>query len=179
MEDRTDLIITSTQAWVDEFIIGENICPFAKHIPTEKLQLKVDSSNQLSTMLEFIAIEMLHLQQNLNIETSLVIYPNGDPDFLNFLDTFYACDQILEDLQLRSVFQLVCFHPKFCFDNAPEEDAANYTNRSPYPMIHILRESSVSKAVEGHPDVDSIPERNMEHLRKQAVSHWGKRLYNK
>lgn len=165
-------IISSTKTWIDQFIIAKDICPFAKHIPAGKLDLTVDESTALITNLEFLATKLDRLTYDLNIETSLLIYPNADPDFLNFLDLFYACDQLLEDLQLRDTFQLVAFHPAFRFDNAEENDAANYTNRSPYPMVHILRESTVSKAVDMHPDVDSIPNRNIKFLRQKPESYW-------
>lgn len=169
-------IISSTQAWIDQFIIAKNICPFAKHIPTGKLDLEVDESIRLISNLETLATKLDRLNYDSSIETTLLIYPNADSDFLNFLDLFYACDQLVEDLQLRDTFQLVAFHPAFRFDNADENDAANYTNRSPYPMVHILRESSVSKAVDTHPDVDSIPDRNMKFLRRKSESYWAEFL---
>ena len=165
-------IINTTQSWIDQFIIGRNICPFAKHIPTGKLKLEVDNAADLLPILEKISLSFEELKLNSEIETTLIIYPNADKDFLVFLDQFYACDQLLEDLQLRDTFQLVSFHPAFCFDNADTDDAANYTNRSPFPMIHILRESSVTKAVDTHPDVNSIPERNMAYLRNKPSSYW-------
>lgn len=165
-------ILSKTKSWIDTFIIGENICPFAKHIPKEKLQLILDSSDTMLGVLEQMSKTWTTLKANRGIETSIIIYPSASQDFEEFLDWYYACDQLLEDMDLRSDFQLVAFHPRFLFDNAEESDAANYTNRSPYPMIHILREDSVSKAVEGHPDVDSIPARNMEHLRKKDEEYW-------
>lgn len=165
-------ILSRTQNWIDAFIIGENICPFAQHIPKKQVQLVLDSSDTMLAVLEQMSAVWATLKANRDIETSIVIYPLASQDFEEFLDWYYACDQLLEDMNMRDDFQLVAFHPEFVFDNAEVSDAANYTNRSPYPMIHILREDSVSKAVAGHPDVDSIPTRNMEHLRKKDVGYW-------
>lgn len=165
-------ILSTTLSWIDTFIIGENICPFAKHIPKEQIQLILDTSESMLGVLEQMSATWASLKANQGIETSLIVYPSASLDFEKFLDWYYACDQLLEDMDLRNHFQLVAFHPNFLFDNAEESDAANYTNRSPYPMIHILREDSVSKAVDNHPDVDNIPLRNMEHLRKKDGQHW-------
>jgi len=165
-------VIKITQSWIDKFIIGRSICPFAKHIPRGKLRLEIDSSSTLSTNLENLSIELERLKQNRDIETTLIIYPNADKDFLVFLDLYYACNQLIEDLDLIAEYQLVSFHPTFRFDNENPDDSAHFTNRSPYPMIHILRESSVTKAVDTHPDVDSIPERNMAYLRNKPSSYW-------
>ncbi len=165
-------ILSRTQSWIDTFIIGENICPFAKHIPREQIQLILDDSDTMLGVLEQMSKTWAELKTNRDIETSIIVYPSASQDFEEFLDWYYACDQLLEDVDLREYFQLVAFHPNFVFDNAKETDAANYTNRSPYPMIHILREDSVSKAIAGHPDMDSIPVRNMEHLRKKDEQYW-------
>ena len=170
------VILSRTQNWIDQFIIGENICPFAKHIPVGKLNLEVNTSDTMLGVLENMAMAWQSLVSDIGIETSIIVYPNASNDFEEFLDWYYACDQLLEDTNQRDTFQLVAFHPLFLFDNAEVDDAANYSNRSPYPMIHILRESSVSKAVDGHPDVDNIPLRNMEHLRKKDVIFWAERL---
>ncbi len=172
------VILSRTQKWIDQFIIGENICPFAKHIPESKLHLEVDASDTMLGVLENMAAAWESLRSDSGIETSIIIYPNASNDFEEFLDWYYACDQLLEDTNLRNTFQLVAFHPHFVFDNAEMDDSANYSNRSPYPMIHILREASVSKAVDNHPDVDSIPTRNMEHLRKRDSKFWIERLEN-
>lgn len=169
-------VLSRTQEWIDRFIIGENICPFAKHVTKPKLSLIYDNSETMLGVLENMNVEWQSLLADTDIETSIIVYSNASNDFEEFLDWYYACDQLLEDTDLRDTFQLVAFHPEFLFDNEDSNDAANYTNRSPYPMIHILREESVSKAIDGHPDVDSIPVRNMEHLRKQKVEYWDMRL---
>ena len=164
--------LSRTQHWIDTFIIGENICPFAQHIPKPRLKLVHDASDTMLSALENMHKEWQSLLSYKAIETSIIVYSRASQDFEEFLDWYYACDQLLEDTDLRDTFQLVAFHPKFVFDNAKANDAANYTNRSPYPMIHILRESSVTKAVSTHPNVDNIPARNMEHLRKRSTKYW-------
>ena len=172
MSKNNEVIIETTKSWVERFIIGLDICPFAQYIPEDQIKYTIDQATELAHIFNNIQQEWQYLLSHPQTETSLVIYPNASSDFLNFLDDYYACEQRLEDLNLESTFQLVAFHPHFLFDEATPDDPANFTNRSPYPMIHILRSDSVSKAVDNHPDIESIPLKNMEMLRKESSAHW-------
>ena len=157
---------------MEQFIIGYDICPFARHIPAAQLKYHIDLSNELLHILENIQKECIALQQNQDVETSLLVYPEVNMDFLDFLDIFYACEQLLEDSGLDEEFQLVVFHPAFCYEGAEKNDPSNFTNRSPYPMIHILRVDSVSKAVDQHPNIAIISENNIKKLRGKPANFW-------
>ena len=174
MSNIDSAIIDTTKSWVERFIIGLNICPFAQYIPEDQIKYNIDHSTELAHIFNNIQQEWQYLLRHQDIETTLMIYPDASSDFLDFLDDYYACEQRLEDLNLDSTFQLVAFHPQFLFDEATPEDPANFTNRSPYPMIHILRSDSVTKAVDNHPDIESIPVKNMEKLRKESAEYWEK-----
>jgi len=174
MGNKDKHIIDTSKSWVQRFIIGLDICPFAQYIPEDKIKYSVDQSTELAHIFNSIQQEWQSLISHKDIETTLVIYPNASTDFLDFLDDYYACEQRLEDLNLDSIFQLVAFHPQFLFDESTPDDPANFTNRSPYPMIHILRSDSVTKAVDNHPDIESIPQKNMEKLRKEGAEYWSK-----
>lgn len=127
--------------------------------------------NELSAAL----IDELHVLQapeNEAIDSSLLIHPNILRDFMHYNDYLDRCDEILEQLDLIGEFQIASFHPHYQFAGSQEHDAANYTNRSPYPMLHVLREASVTRALERHPDPDSIPainSRRLESLGKPAL----------
>jgi len=174
MDNSKNKILCDTQKWIKEFIIGYDICPFAKSIPKNQLKYIIEPTEDLLQILQNIKQECNNLETNHEIETSLIIYPNVSKDFELFLDDFYACEQLLEDLDLSDIFQLVVFHPKFVFDQSEPNDPANFTNRSPYPMIHILRESSVSKAVDHHPDIENVPLMNMKKLQTRSYEFWEK-----
>jgi hypothetical protein len=172
MNKNDSVSIATSKTWVERFIIGLDICPFAQYIPEEQIKYREDQATDLATIFNNIQQEWQYLLSHRKVETSLIIYPNASADFLDFLDDYYACEQRLEDLGLDSTFQLVAFHPQFLFDASTPDDPANFTNRSPYPMIHILRSDSVTKAVDDHPDIESIPVKNMEKLRKESVEYW-------
>jgi uncharacterized protein len=167
------LAIEQTQTWIQEVVIGCNFCPFAsKAMLQNSVHYHVMETAEIELCMEQIAIEMQRLDQNQGIETSFIILPTGFSDFFDYLDLLEICDQLVADLNYEGVYQLASFHPDFQFGDALADDAANYTNRSPYPMIHILRESSVSRAVEFYPDVESIPDRNVEFAREKGQSYF-------
>ncbi len=174
MSNDDKVILDATKSWIARFVIGLDICPFAKHVPSTKIRYTIFGKDELLQILENIQMEFQYLLSHKSIETSLIVYPEASQDFNLFLDTYYACEQFMEDLGLDEEFQLVVFHPHFVFDESKADDPANFSNRSPYPMIHILRVASVSKAVASHPDIASIPESNMEKLRMRSYAYWEK-----
>lgn len=162
-----DRYITATKHWIREVVVGHNFCPFAGAVfVNDTIRYVVDSGDRIDqSLLE----ELAFLDANDQIETSLIIYPAGLDDWDDYLDWSEMANDLAHDAGYEGTFQLATFHPRYCFDGIEKDDAANYTNRSPYPMLHILRESSVDRAVQGNINVDLIPERNVEHARKLGV----------
>ena len=106
-----------------------------------------------------------------NIETTLIIFPNHFADFEDYLDLVDLVEDLSVEQGYEGVYQIASFHPEYCFAGAEEEDPANYTNRSPYPMLHLLREESITRAVEHYKDPEGIPERNMAFAKKKGLQY--------
>jgi len=155
-------LVKQTQNWLNEIIIGLNFCPFARReVLKNRIRYTINNSSELETSLYALADELQYLDSHNESETSLFICPQGFSDFDDFLNLIEFADQLIDDLNYRSVYQLAHFHPDYCFDGVDQNDASNYTNRSPYPTLHILRESSLESAIASHPDTSTIPETNI------------------
>ncbi len=165
-------IIKASQAWLNHFVIHYNICPFARREQEKNsiryLVLEGDDTEQ---HLEALIVEAEHLDHHPASETSLLIFSDGYQDFDDFLDLVAIADDLLIDQGYEGVYQLASFHPDYCFADASPDDAANYTNRSPYPMLHIIREASIEKALTKYPDPEQIPERNMQLTRELGLEN--------
>ncbi len=149
--------------WVDAFVVGMNLCPFAKReVAKQRVRYAVTDSTSTEQLLAALGDELVLLAADDAIETSLLIHPyvlQSFDDYNQFLD---IVDDLLTDLNLDGVFQIASFHPRYQFAGTAPDDAENYTNRSPYPLLHILREDSLEHAIATYPDVDEIPGRNTE-----------------
>ena len=159
-------IIEKTQQWIEAVVVGLNFCPFAKRELRKNAVRFIlsESTDMQETLQQFIA-ECQFLDENPDTETTLLILPNGFEDFLYYLELTELAEDLLADQDYEGVYQVASFHPDYCFADVDSEDAANYTNRSPYPMLHLLRESSLDIAIDNYPDIDSIPENNMRKAR--------------
>ena len=163
-------IIAQTKKWVSSVIIAHNYCPFAKReVDKERVRYHVEHKTEFNSLLHAVLHECVWLDQNADTETTLIIFPFGLNDFNLYLDCLVLAEDLLIAQGYEGVYQLASFHPDYCFQGADENDPANFTNRSPYPMFHLIRESSVQAAIEKHPDTDSIPERNVEYARAQGL----------
>ncbi|MDT4290736.1 DUF1415 domain-containing protein [Methylomonas sp. MO1] len=155
-------IIAATQAWLKTFVIEYNICPFARREQEkDSIRYQVVSSNSIEDSLEAVIAECVHLDSEPDTETTLLIFSEAFADFEDFLDLLAIAEQLLIDQGYEGIYQLASFHPDYCFAQTPTNDPSNYTNRSPYPMLHLIREDSIEKAVASHPDPEGIPERNI------------------
>jgi len=154
--------LTETKAWLLEFVIGHNLCPFARK-PFETDQIRFICSDALedSDLLQALAQEFELLLSDSAIETTLLILPNALKTFTTYWDFIEVAEALIETLGLEGVFQIATFHPQYQFEGTEPGAPENRTNRSPYPLLHILREESLSQAIETHPDVAQIPERNI------------------
>ncbi|MDH5230997.1 MAG: DUF1415 domain-containing protein [Gammaproteobacteria bacterium] len=167
-----NLIIEQTRRWIENVVIGENFCPFAQaEWARQRVRLLVQNASDPDQVLSALQNEFHHLDNNSSIETSLLILTPGLESFLNFLDCLDQAQALLEQLNFMGIFQLASFHPDYCFEGADENDAANYTNRSPYPMFHIIRESSLSEVLKSFLQPENIPQRNIEHARRLGLAH--------
>ncbi|MDD5214789.1 MAG: DUF1415 domain-containing protein [Methylococcales bacterium] len=154
--------ITETKKWLETVVIARNICPFAKRVFDDGgIHFHVENSTDVETCLENLLDECARLDENEAIETTLLIYANAFADFDDYLDFVEIAQALLEAEDYEGIYQVASFHPNYCFEGSNENDAANYTNRSPYPMLHLLRESSLEKALENYPNPEEIPENNI------------------
>ncbi len=165
-------IIESTQKWIKDVVIDLNFCPFAaKALLKKSIHYSVIENASIETTLETLIKEMQHLDMNDSIETTFIILPDNFSDFEDYLDLVDTAQQLLEEEGYEGVYQLASFHPEYCFDGADKEDAANYTNRSVYPMLHLLREESITKALSLYKHPELIPENNIKLAREKGLHY--------
>ncbi len=164
-------VIAATRTWLEKDVIGLNLCPFAKAVHAAgQIRYAVSAATTPEALARVLAEEMIRLHEAdpAAVDTTLLIHPRVLGEFFDFNDFLDVADELLSKLGLVGEIQVASFHPKYQFDGTTEDDPTNRTNRSPYPTLHLLRESSVTRAVEGYPDAEGIPERNMETMRRLA-----------
>jgi hypothetical protein len=162
--------IITTQRWIQSFVVELNLCPFAQHVTArEVIRYTACANESLQDILHALHEEMDWLDSDPETETSFLILTSGMKDFSDFNDCLAMAQELLVMMNWVGRYQLVGFHPHHQFDATDPDDAENYTNRSPYPTVHILRESSVTQAVEATKDIALIPERNTHTLNRLGV----------
>jgi len=165
-------IIEQTQKWIKDIVIDLNFCPFAaKALLKKSIHYSVLQNADIDQSLETLIKEMQYLDANESIETTFIIFSNDFSDFEDYLDLVDAAQQLLEDKGYEGVYQLASFHPEYCFEGADKDDAANYTNRSVYPMLHLLREDSITKALSLYKHPELIPENNIKLAREKGLHY--------
>ncbi len=163
--------ITATEAWLTSIVIAHNICPFAKREQERgSIRFSVDHNTDMEACLMTVMQECERLDTDTDIETTLLIYANAFSGFDDYLDFLAIAETLLCEQGYEGIYQLASFHPDYCFEGASLDDPSNYTNRAPYPMLHLLRETSIERAVSSHPDVESIPQHNIELTRKLGLA---------
>jgi len=164
-----------TRAWVEQAVVGLNLCPFAK-APMAKGQIRyvVSETTDPRVLLDELGAQMAALvaADPSEVETTLLIHPNVLLDFLDFNDFLEAADAALEELGLGGVLQIASFHPDYQFDGTEPDDIGNASNRAPYPTLHLLREASVDRAVEAFPEAEAIFENNLRTLEALGPQGW-------
>lgn len=156
-------------------MIGLNLCPFAKAVHgRHQIRFQVSIATTPADLLADLMEEMRTLSEGdpAITDTTLLIHPHLLTDFLDYNDFLALADQALEDLQLDGILQVASFHPRYQFAGTSPDDIDNYTNRSPYPTLHLLRESSIDRAVAAFPDAASIFERNITTMHKLGHAGW-------
>ena len=168
-------VLAATRRWLERAVIGLNLCPFAKAVYVkEQVRFVVSDATTPEALLEQLAEELLLLRDTPpeQTDTTLLIHPQVLGDFLDFNDFLDNADAAVEALDLAGVLQVASFHPDYRFAGTADDDIGNYTNRAPYPTLHLIREASIDRAVEAFPDADVIVQRNLSTLEKLGHEGW-------
>lgn len=172
-----DQILTNTERWLERAVIGLNLCPFAKSVFVKKqVRYALTAANTADELLAELECE-LNLLANTNpseLDTTLLIHPQVMTDFLDYHFFLTEVDALNRNLGYEGIFQIASLHPHYEFAGSDPDDIANFTNRSPYPTLHLLRESSIDKAVAAFPDAANIFERNIETMENMGHEGWKK-----
>lgn len=175
MSSNTEQQLAKSQRWVEKVVVGLNLCPFAKPVLKEnslRYSICEDTSEQQLATFFLTELDLISASSEADIATTLIVIPDALSDFYDYLDFVALCEDLLKKSGLQDEFQLASFHPQYIFSGVDENDASHYTNRSPYPMIHIIREAQMSRVLANHPNPERIPERNialLQEMGKEAV----------
>lgn len=165
-------IIERTKKWIVDVVIGCNFCPFAANaVKQQTIFYRVEESIGMDACLDSFVHEMKRLDNDVTIETSFLIFPNAFQKFDDYLDLVALAENRLKRIGYEGVYQVASFHPLYLFANSNENDPANYTNRSIYPMLQLLREESIDKALENYKSPESIPVRNINFAREKGLAY--------
>ncbi|WP_290870532.1 DUF1415 domain-containing protein [Aquabacterium sp.] len=167
--------IAATREWLTQAVIGLNLCPFAKAVHVkEQIRYVVSEATTPEALLEQLMDELAYLQDADpdKVETTLLIHPHVLNDFMDYNDFLGVADAAVEDMRLDGVLQVASFHPDYQFEDTDPDDIENFSNRSPFPTLHLLRESSIDAAVAAFPEAETIYEANIETLRKLGHEGW-------
>ena len=167
--------IADTRRWLERAVIGLNLCPFAKAVHAKgQVRWVLSDASTPEALLAELGEELAFLRDAdpAEVDTTLIVHPEVLQDFVDYNDFLGDADNLVEVMELDGVLQVASFHPQYQFADSHPDDIENFTNRSPYPTLHLLREDSVSRAVEAFPDPDVIVERNVETLQKLGREGW-------
>ena len=171
MDNKDQQLIAATQNWLKTIIIDYSIGPFAKReLERGSIRFVVSHDTDIESCLSNLMLECDRLNSDAGIETTLIIYDQAFICFDDYLDFVELAEELLLVEDYDGVYQLASFHPDYCFDGVKQDDPANYTNRSPYPMLHLLRETSIDRAVDTYPHTEDIPQRNIELMRELGLA---------
>jgi hypothetical protein len=179
MNDKSDprdrRVVEDTQRWVQRAVIGLNLCPFAKSVEVKKqVRYVVSQASGTKPLLADLKRELLALvaADPAVLDTTLLITPDGFAEFLDFNAMLERADKLLVDLDLDGVLQIASLHPQYQFADTEPDDITNFTNRAPYPTLHLLREESVDRAVAAFPNAETIFETNMQTMQDLGPAGW-------
>lgn len=164
-------IIEQTKKWIKDVVIALNFCPFAaREMKRNTINYKIVPGEDKKPLALFLN-ECERLTSNKEIETSLLIFPDAFQNFDDYLDLVFQAEKLLKKKGYEGIYQVASFHPTYRFAGSTADDAANFTNRSPYPMLHLLREESIEKALARYPNPENIPENNIHFARKKGFAY--------
>nr|WP_246178421.1 DUF1415 domain-containing protein [Pandoraea horticolens] len=168
-----EAVIAATRHWLTRAVIGLNLCPFAKAVHVkDQIRYAVSAASDMEGALLDLERELRRLAEAdpQAVDTTLLILPHALLDFHEYNDALFFAERMLKQLHLEGELQIASFHPEYQFEGTAPDDVENYTNRSPYPILHLLRESSLDRAVEAFPEAETIFERNEALMRKMGVA---------
>jgi uncharacterized protein len=169
--------IAKTVEWLEKAVIGLNLCPFAKAVHVkQQIRYVVSDATTPEELLELLMDELQHLSDTPaeEVDTTLIVHPQVLNDFEDYNEFLDVADAALEGMGLTGELQVASFHPDYQFADTHKNDIGNYTNRSPYPTLHLLREDSVERAVEAFPEAEAIFEKNIETMEQLGHDGWNK-----
>jgi hypothetical protein len=171
LESQNNLdVIAQTKSWIETVIIAHGFCPFAKAVfDNGGIHYQVTSANSIEDCLKLVIDECLLLDSQQQFETSFIIFAQAFADFEQYLEAIALAESLVEKQGYAGIYQIASFHPDYCFANQAQQDPANYTNRSPFPMMHIIRESSLDKALQSFSQAEEIPNRNIRVARELGL----------
>jgi hypothetical protein len=158
-----------TRRWIEQFVVGQNLCPFAAPaLLDQQLRITVCDTTDEAQLARAVLLELDLIQSTPAAEllTSVLVFTQALGDFDDYLDFLGLAEDLLEEAGLEGMLQIASFHPDYVFDAVPADDASHYSNRSPWPMLHFLREDQIEYALDHYPDPEQIPARNIAHLRE-------------
>ena len=165
-------IETAVKSWIDKVIVGLNFCPFAKkEMERNTVRYAIFTTTHVNDALSNLLDELAILDHQQDVQTTLLIFPLGFADFEHYLDLLELVNSLISQGGYSGIYQVASFHPDYCFDGEDQNDPANYTNRSPYPILHILRESSIEAVLKRYPQPESIPQNNIAKARQLGSSY--------
>lgn len=165
--------------WLERAVIGLNLCPFAKAVYVkQQVRIVVSDASTERALLEELGEELALLRDSPaeQVDTTLLVHPQVLVDFLDYNDFLGDADALVEAMELDGVLQVASFHPHYQFAGSEPDDADNLTNRAPVPILHLLREASIDRAVAAYPDPDAIIERNIATVRELGFAGWNRLL---
>ncbi len=167
-----ELVKAQTKKWITDMVIGCNFCPFAaREIKRNAVHFQVENRKLAADCLDSFLQECIRLDENKDIETTLLIFSQSFQRFDKYLDLVSRAENLLKKKGYEGIYQVASFHPQYCFAGSAADDPANFTNRSPYPMLHILREESIEKVLERYPNPEKIPENNIRFARDKGYAY--------
>jgi uncharacterized protein len=175
MSPRGEQVTADVRRWLERAVIGLNLCPFAKAVHVKgQVRFAVSAATDGAGVLQDLQheLDVIGASDPAQHDTTLLVAPDALADFLEFNDVVARAERLLRKRGLEGVIQLASFHPAFTFADADEGDVTNFTNRSPYPVLHLLREASIDRAVAAFPDAADIYEANMAKLREIGAEGW-------
>jgi hypothetical protein len=170
-----EAVIAATRQWIEKAVIGLNLCPFAKAVYVKnQVRFVVSQAPHLDGFLEDLdrELDFLAAADPEAVDTTLLIHPTLLADFLDFNDFMQLAEAAVEEHDLDGVIQIASFHPRFRFEGTAPDDIGNFTNRAPFPILHLLREASIARAVAAFPEAETIYQRNIETLEKLGHAGW-------
>ena len=159
------------QQWIDKVIIGLNFCPFAKReFERQSIRYTIHSQSDEKSLLTTFLDEIHYLDNHPETETILLIFTDSLGDFDDFLDAAGSATALLEQSGYSGLYQLATFHPQYCFAGEAPDDPANFTNRAPYPILHVLREASIERVLRNYKSPQDIPNNNIIKAREMGIA---------